>query len=295
MNFKNLVYCLFAFCVSLKLHSGQVSAPLPEKGMGLPLYYWCEEVSFTNFGDYLSVKIVERIVGGHLRVLPKNFSKTDKKFLALGSILSFARNGDVIWGTGVNGKVLDRKRYLFDTLDVRAVRGPLTKGFLENVLHIPCPDVFGDPALLFPYLFPEFKRKKSPKYPYIVIPHFTEEKMFPKSLGDHIVYPTEPWDQVIEKILDSEFVISSSLHGIILAESYGIPARWLRVSEGEPILKYLDYFQGTGRTHSVPAYSIEEACQMGGEKEPCVCDLQALYSAFPFELWGDIPFYRPKL
>lgn len=249
----------------------------------LPLYYWNDKI--INFGDYLSLKLVERIVQSSVRVHDKNSGVKEKKLLAIGSIMTFARDNDVIWGSGVNGKWLDLKNYKFTTLDVRAVRGPLTRQFLLEHFAINCPEVYGDPALLVPYFFPEFKRKKNPQFKDIIIPHYSEQHMFPKDVYDNVVYPTEPWDIVIKKIVDSEFVISSSLHGIIIAEAFGIPARLLKITDKEPLFKYQDYYLGTGRPNFQPAYSVEQAIQMGGEP-PVICDLKKLYDAFPFEFWN---------
>jgi len=149
--------------------------------------------------------------------------------------------------------------------------------------------VYGDPALLIPYFFPEFKKKINPNYEYIIIPHYSEIQLFPKSEFPNVVYPTDPWNVVIRKILASKFVISSSLHGIVVAEAYGIPARYLRITETEPLYKYLDYYLGTNRADFQYATSIEEALEMGGEP-PFECDLQKLYDSFPFEYWPNANF-----
>ncbi len=247
----------------------------------IPLYYWREPKWF-NFGDYISLKLVERIVNRPVQVYVKN--QKSRKLLAIGSILYFAAQGDVVWGSGINGKRFSKKDYSFTELDVRSVRGPCTREFLMEVLGVPAPEVYGDPALLFPYLFPEFKRKAKPSYDYVVIPHYLETHMFPPGLCKNVVYPTESWDYVVRRILDSKFVIASSLHGIIIAEAFGIPARMLRVTEKEPLFKYIDYYRGTNRPHFQYARSIEEALKMGGEK-PFTCDLKKLYESFPFDLW----------
>jgi len=236
---------------------------------------------------------VERIVDGPVRVYRRHPSNKEKKLLAVGSLFYFAKQDDVIWGTGINRKCSDDD-YTFTQLDIRAVRGPLTRQFLLEKFHITCPEIYGDPALLVPYFFPEFKKKEHPTYDYIVIVHYSETKLFPKNLYDNIVYSTEPWDQIIEKITDSKFVISSSLHGIIVAESYGIPARLLRVTETEPLFKYYDYYYGTNRFHFDYATSIEEALMMGGEP-PFQCDLKKLYDAFPFEFWPNTKFKELRL
>jgi pyruvyltransferase len=248
---------------------------------GLPLFYW-QAGSFTNFGDYLSLKLIERITG---QPVTTKFLPRQKKLLAIGSVLARASEGDVVWGSGVSGKRLKKADYTFRHLDIRAVRGPLTRQFIMENFHISCPEVYGDPALLIPYFFHEFNKAQTPSYDYIIIPHYTEEKLFPKNKYPNAVYPSEPWDQVIKKILDSKFVISSSLHGLIVAEAYHIPARMLRITENEPIFKYNDYYAGTGRPSFRFATSIEEALRLGGEP-PFECDLQKLYAAFPFDYWG---------
>ena len=258
---------------------------------GLPLYYWRQQ-TFVNFGDILSLKVVERIVNGPVRVYVKKQRENEQKLLAIGSIFYFASEGDVVWGSGINGKRLSKSDYTFMQLDVRAVRGPLTRQFLMDNFGIISPETYGDPALLVPYLFPEFKRKKDPSLEYVIIPHYLDVPLFPKTEYDNVVYATEPWERVIEKILDSKFVISTALHGIVVAEAFGIPARLLRVSENEPMFKFQDYYLGTHRSHFQAAYSIEEALRMGGEP-PFQCDLKKLYEAFPFEFWPNTNFQPP--
>jgi pyruvyltransferase len=251
----------------------------------IPLYYYDSRIDFdfTNFGDMLSEKIVERIVGHPIETTfskSYSFKQGRRKLLALGSILNFAQTNDVIWGSGVHGKFVENEKiYLFKDLDVRAVRGPLTREFLlKRGIH--CPAVYGDPALLIPLLFPEFQKKENPSHEYIIIPHYEDESYF--SEEHTIVSVKERWDVVIGKILDSKFVISSSLHGIIVAEAFGIPAKWLRLDDREPFFKYNDYYQGTNRYGYQFAETIEEALQMGGE-EPPQCDLQKLLAAFPYD------------
>lgn len=257
---------------------------------GLPLYYWNEiwhGRKFDNFGDVLSQKLVERIIGEPIRIHKKG--TPEKKLLAIGSLLFFARNDDVLWGTGYNDKIDNLSKFKFQRLDIRSVRGPLTRKFLKDNFNIESPGIYGDPTLLFPYFFPEFKRKENPSHDYIIIPHYSEEHLFLKEEWDNIVYSTEPWNEVLEKILDSRFVISTSLHGIIAAEAFGIPARLLVVQSSENLFKYYDYYLGTGRPDFQWATSVDEAMDMGGEV-PFQCDLKKLYEAFPFEYWPHVKF-----
>lgn len=265
--------------------------PSEESFDGLPLYYWRQK-EFVNFGDFLSLKLLERITNSPIRIYQKKRIKTEKKLLAVGSVLYFAEDGDIIWGAGVNGKTLDKSIYNFKEIDVRAVRGPLTRQFLWENFQIEAPEIYGDPALLVPEFFPEFKRKENPSYDYIVILHYADCHLFPKDQYENIVYATDPWEEIFEKITDAKFVISSSLHGIIVAEAFGIPAKWLRVTQNEHPIKYYDYYLGTKRYDAHYATSIEEALSQGGEK-PFQCDLNKLYESFPFEYWHGFNLDEP--
>jgi pyruvyltransferase len=286
------IKCLF---LTILIYLTQIAfADVQGPSEGLPLYYWNEKWHgriFENFGDIISLKLVERIVGGPVRIYKKGQKPPEKKLLAIGSLLYFANNNDVLWGTGTNGKFTNKKDFKFTSLDIRAIRGPLTRQFLWDTFQIQCPEIYGDPALLFPYFFPEFKRKDNPIFDYIIIPHYSEEDLFLKEEWDNVVYSTEPWNEILEKILNSRFVISSSLHGVILAEAYGIPARLLVVSKNEPLFKYYDYYLGTNRPHFQYATSVDEAMEMGGES-PFDCDLKKLYEAFPFEFWPNVEFRK---
>lgn len=280
-SLPRILCSLFGLCVLF--FCAQISAGETVSKGELPLFWW-KEGNFINFGDHLSYQIVQRIVRGPLKYYNKKDLNQSKKLLALGSILYFANEGDVVWGSGVNGKRLDKKDYTFKKLDVRAVRGPFTRDFLIKNFQLNVPEIYGDPAMLVPYLFPEFTRNPTPSLDYVVVVHYLDIPLFIGQNDPHIVFATEPWDVVLNKILDSRFVISSSLHGIVLAEAYGIPARYVRLTENEPLLKFFDYYLGSNRASFDYARSIEEALCMGGEPAAS-CDLEKLYNAFPIEFW----------
>lgn len=236
--------------------------------------FWWEAHEGINFGDDLSRVIVERILGHSVRhrVLESN----GKLLLAAGSILHYARDGDVIWGSGFRENPLLENR--FRHLDVRAVRGPRTREFLLT-MGIDCPKIYGDPAVLMGHLFPEFK-KEEPIYDYIIIPNIGEIQCFINY--KNVVLPTSPWKEIVKKMMQSRLVISSSLHGIIVAESFGIPARLLKMTWIEPLLKYQDYYESSGRPNFQYATSVQEALQMGGEEPRCI-DINPLIESFPWD------------
>lgn len=246
---------------------------LPVLLQAAPLFYWQPSNGTENFGDHLSKILIERILGREVQ----QASIDERKVLAVGSILHFAREGDVIWGSGLNGKHVDFADYSFQSLDIRSVRGPLTYQFLK-ALGLNVPQVYGDPVLLFPQFFPEFK--VNPVRKYVVIIHSSEESRVPKD--DSIIYSTDPWEEIVTKITESQFVISTSLHGLIIAEAFNIPARLLRISRNEPIFKFADYYLGTKRPDFQYATTLHEAFLMGGESPP-IFDADQILKAFPWD------------
>jgi len=245
------------------------------------LFFWKPDSGQLNFGDHLARVIVSKLLALRGHVLEEETAQSRRLF-AIGSVLHFAQDGDVVWGSGVNGKI-DPQLHRFSTLDVRAVRGPLTRDFLME-RGIAVPEVYGDPALLLPTLFPQ-RFAADPRKPYVVVPNLNDLELAQQAGLQNIVSPMSGWNRCVEEILQGELVISSSLHGIIIAEAYGIPARYLRLSDTENIFKYNDYMLGTGRKAIEPAGSVEEALEMGGMPPP-VFDPEALLAAFPLDLWN---------
>jgi pyruvyltransferase len=142
--------------------------------------------------------------------------------------------------------------------------------------------VFGDPALLLPRYFGA-RFRVAPVRDYIFIPNLNDLKTHGHL--ENLVSPLSGWNRCIEAICSAKLVIASSLHGIILADAFGVPARYVRLTETESQFKYDDYAQGTGRRALVPARSIAEAREMAGH-EPMRFDPEPLIRAFPYDLWA---------
>ncbi|WP_165350405.1 polysaccharide pyruvyl transferase family protein [Xylanimonas protaetiae] len=232
-----------------------------------------------NFGDLLGPLVVELL--RRSRGLPADGGTgPGRRLLAVGSILHLARDGDVVWGSGVNGKIplaaLRARR-----LDVRAVRGPRTRDVLAG-LGIDAPAVYGDPALLLPLVDPRLRAwAATPVHDLTVVPNVHDLA----ALADHpaVVAPTAPLDAVLERVARSRLVVGSSLHGLVVAESLGIPARAVVAGHEHP-LKYDDYYRGTGRDGADAAATVEEAVRRGGAPPPR-WDPEPLLAAFPADLW----------
>lgn len=189
-----------------------------------------------NAGDMLSQPILE-----HFGV---NFEpcgrKIRGKMLAVGSVMSALRANDVVWGTGcIRDKIIESPpgaRFL-------SVRGPRTRSLIAGG---DVPGVYGDLALLLPLVYDPTVEKK---YKVGVVPHYIDKDIVEQKDGQHWIDIQADWHKVVEEIKSCEMIISSSLHGIVIAEAYGIPATWVRYSNriigGD--FKFQDYFLGTGR------------------------------------------------
>lgn len=237
-----------------------------------------KRVPLNNFGDLAGPRIVARIVQDLGLVEPS----TSKRLASVGSIMKLTQPGDTVWGTGINGKSMGLGGS--PGLDVRAVRGPLTRELLlQSGARVPA--VYGDPALLWARFWPKKSYTSAPsgqRDRITIVPNFHDYSKY--ASDPRVVNPCDDIETVITRIANSDFVCGSSLHGIVFAESFGIPAR-LVISEEEHPFKYNDYFAGTGRPTYGVARSPEEAMDMGGER-PIDIDLDALLEAFPADLWS---------
>jgi len=199
-----------------------------------------------NVGDTLSKPILEHF-GIPVELCGR---KETGKLLAVGSVMSALRRNDFVWGTGCirNKKIVARPGVKF-----LAVRGPRTRALISNAV---VPEVYGDPALLLPLIY---NPKIEKKYKVGILPHYVDKKIAPVKEGEHFIDIQTNWKNVIDEILSCEKIISSSLHGIIIAEAYGIPAVWSKYSDniigGE--FKFQDYFLGTGRAEQKYFTDIE--------------------------------------
>lgn len=241
------------------------------------IFYWSPEGRL-NFGDYLAYAVVARMLALQ-ELVPNEPSENPTSLFSIGSVLHFARDGDTVWGSGRNGKI-SGEEHRFSRLDARAVRGPLTRAFLGE-RNIECPAIYGDPALLIPRLFPSrFTWTPTPGKVGIV-PNLNDLSL----VNDpRVIDPTQRWDAVIDEILSCEFVVASSLHGLIVADAFGVPCAQVRFSSTEHDFKYSDYHLGAGRSEFWSSDTVEEAlCR--GALPPISFDPEPLLAAFPYDLW----------
>ena len=240
-----------------------------------------------NLGDSLGEVIIQYLLRQKGLKLDSPTHGT-KHLYCVGTNIHGAYQSATIWGSGIyppsSRTEALLQRISRRKLDIRAVRGPLTKEQLEKYGHY-CPAVYGDPATLMPLIYNPDKKKK---YDYLVIPQFIGEKAFRES------YPTETmlsmntndYKHVIDEIVQSRIIYTSSLHGIILAETYGVPVVFFRGLPKFKDFKYLDYYYSTGRKDIKIAESFEEALTMKPLPLPDHTKMrQDLIDSFPYDLW----------
>lgn len=232
-----------------------------------------------NFGDLLGPIVVDSVLRNAGLRIDAEVSHPSR-LLTVGSILHLARSGDVVWGSGRNGKVRE-SAHSFAHLDVRAVRGPLTRSFLtERGLAVP--EIYGDPALLLPRVMPHLRQwAMQPVYDVTYVPNMNDYHRAER--GSWLLSPRSALNDCLQRIARSRLVVGSSLHALVVAEALGIPARAVR-SRVETEFKYADYYLGTGRSDFRIASTPEEAVRWGGER-PVQFSEAALLQAFPLDLW----------
>lgn len=250
-----------------RIFKGPISRRLPISGKRVK-----------NFGDLLGPRVVQEMLRRATGGQPKPVR--DARLVSIGSVMHLARDGDVIWGTGINGKHMDDE-LPFKSADFRAVRGPHTHEILTRNGHS-VPEVFGDPGLLVGELWPSL-RQEEVRYPLTIIPNLNDLSAYAGL--DDVLDPRSDLDECLLRIAQSEFVIGSSLHAIIVAESLGVPAR-LIASSVEPSFKYDDYYAGSGRGTYKTARSVSHAIDLGGEGSVS-WDPAPLLNSFPYDLWTE--------
>lgn len=232
--------------------------------------YWFRRVS--NLGDALARVVLEHVHGARPVWVSEQYAG---KALSTGSVLETLRPGDVVWGAGA----ITDAAITVPEVEYLAVRGPLTRSRIE-VGDVP--EVYGDPAMLLPRLYsPE---RPAEPVPVGVIPHYVDRDVMASDGPSVVVIDvTRPWREVVDLIAGCEVVVSSSLHGIVVAEAYGVPSAWVtagdRVIGGE--FKFNDYYLSTGRSERRPgdwAQGLDAAVRQVAE--PGGTDLDALVTAW---------------
>lgn len=250
----------------------------------------------SNFGDDLNYFIIKELTGMSLvcynNLLFRKLGLKITNISCIGSVIDMLTdNKTIVWGTGAISaqRQMSEKPY-----KVLAVRGPLTRKFLlEN--GISCPKCYGDPALLLPRLYtPKFIKK----FKVGIIPHYVDLnnevvirllKLFGADCKLINVSCYGHWHDIVDEIVSCEFILSSSLHGLIVSDAYCIPNVWVEFSNkvwGNGF-KFYDYYASVNRDNVSPCiiedtFDVKDILGLRLRWKPIDIDLSGLINSCPF-------------
>jgi hypothetical protein len=125
-----------------------------------------------------------------------------------------------------------------------------------------------------------------------------DRKSYNKSI--HVIQIKNRLFRIMDQLVQCQFVLSSSLHGLIFADSYGIPNAHVILSNGKVMggtFKFDDYYQGIGRTRhtldltTAPKKSEELARRVESFVQECQEDYQVLHSLDLRPYWQACPMH----
>lgn len=240
-------------------------------------------LNVANWGDALNPVLVELLAGRPAQLLQGYFYD---RYLVVGSILGTADSHAQVWGSGFireDEQVLDTPRAVF------AVRGPLTRNLLLKA-GISCPEVYGDPALLLPRFFDP---AVAVTHEVGVIPHVVDKgcdwiREHQHTPGVKIIDVEGGVWNFVKDVKSCKIILSSSLHGLICADAYGIPNAWIQLSDqligGD--FKFRDYRLSIGDGEplalAVAGRSSPLELARNAKHHPLRLDLAGLLKSCPF-------------
>lgn len=222
----------------------------------IKLIYW----NAPNFGDLLSPYIIEklssskieykykgkrwytefikRLINGDFKSLKHILKPWDKTLIAVGSVIAWGNKKSQVWGSGLLRSTED-----VEVGQIYAVRGRFTREVLVNKGYN-VPEVYGDPAILLPLIYTP--QTIGSKEDIGIIPNWEEFEYFYKEYHNQyniIDLRSRDIENVINQICSCHYILSTSLHGLIVAHTYGIKAIWIKKSDIQTDgIKFKDYF-----------------------------------------------------
>jgi pyruvyltransferase len=178
--------------------------------------FWYRKPKPGNFGDILTPLLL-KFYGYDV----EHAAPEEADYVMVGSIAKIIKPRHTVMGSGV----MTSDPILCKDAQWLWCRGPRTRrAVLAN--GGTCPEIYGDPALLLPKFVPPAGKK----YPIGITPHYIDYQQVKDRYSQYRVINLLNEDPltVIREITECEKIISSSLHGIIAAHAYGIPAAWVK-------------------------------------------------------------------
>lgn len=248
-----------------------------------------------NWGDDLDQYFFEYVTECDFYVFPFSaIKKPPVHYLTIGSILNFYNlNNTIIYGSGIINPLAEIKG---KPQKIISVRGPLTRNVLLSN-GIECPEAYGDPALLLPLFYcPKLQKQ----YKYGFIPNTgTDIKAINSDVKEWIeeednilieMNHYDQWTDVIDMINQCEYIVSESLHGLIVGETYEIPSIWIEFIDHPSYwdFKYKDFYMSINK--EVTKRELKTKSNINSVKnelrewQPSIINQESLLKLFPFPI-----------
>lgn len=197
-----------------------------------------------NVGDALNPYLINKITGKKVFCC----NAVNKPILtAVGSMLQSTYPEHLVWGTGIMSDEFSCN--ISNPKNLYALRGHRTKAFLEQKLGVVLNVPLGDPAVLMSEFYKPDNEHKT--FDLGIVPHYMDRdsKFLKEALerGAHIIDVGIGIEEFVNQINNCKRIISSSMHGLILSDTYNIPNLWLSMSNkiSGGTFKFLDYYSTT--------------------------------------------------
>jgi pyruvyltransferase len=188
-----------------------------------------------------------------------------------------------VYGTGFLNST---DRIIHEPQKICAVRGPLTAERVTECIG-DCPKMYGDPAVLFKEFY---QPKIDQKYSLGIIPYWSDYRKISHHYADvpgvQVINIEAGATRFIEEICSCQYIASSSLHGLIMADAYNIPNVWIKMLSGmhPDDFKFYDYY-GSVQCEREPVHpesvSIPDLCSVADTVTHPI-DTKQLLAVCPF-------------
>lgn len=216
-----------------------------------------------NFGDALNPYLSYKMWGLPCKKIKEG--SDEYHVMMIGSILNEANSNTIVAGAGFIKEESSLKKFP----KILSVRGRKTLNKLQSLGFDVSNIETGDPSILIPdYFQPSVEVKK---YKIGIVPHIVDTENVNSIFGNiegvkvidlrlKSLDSPEEIEKIIEEIYSCERIISSSLHGLIIAHAYGIPGAWCEFSDGVigNGFKFKDYYSSYGIEENIGPIDLRD-------------------------------------
>lgn len=199
-----------------------------------------------NIGDQLNHFILSRFTSKDLVQCSSSYTP---HILGIGSIAHLSGRGSLLWGCGIIGRQTLPLWRRLNEKQIFALRGHLTLNEFDkaglDLRQIP----LGDPGLLTSKYWNDQCTKS--EFKIGIVPHYMHKEDARHMLRncDNIIVldvALSPFE-FINQLIRCEYILSSSLHGLILSDAFAIPNKWISFFPElyGGTFKFIDYYSTT--------------------------------------------------